>query len=727
MARVANERVEAEFTVPASTQVSVSSGALSAAVAVTATAGHAFMTDLVADLQSKINAAVTPYPQSAAAMAAAVGYGTWSAGWGLDIASGNDAGLFGGVTLTAVSSPTYSNTGPAHGGDKAVGFNSSLDAFSAGDNFDADATSDLVIAWVGKFTATPGAARDLFSKYNPANPRWIVYHTGSDFVFNLNDGVDNVDAGVSGLAVGEWHVGIAVLDRGAGVARIGIRTLAGVTTVGSTASTAAIGTLASTDSFLVGNAVQGAPTDFLLAGLYIGTGTSAASGMSANLSTALTNFANAVNSAFTVSLSTSTGLVTISNSFYPCSITWTSTALRDVLGFAYNFDYPQTAAQMATALGYGTWTGGSAWLCNEASGDLAPVFGSVTLADTATPTYSNLGPRGGPDKAVGFDSATDAFSGGDVFDFGSSEDLLALIVCKAPTAADADLLTKGANPGWFLRTSVANGYRFAVGDGVDQSFDNANTVFADEWVVLIVYMDRGATQHGIAIQGLRSGTQVTASNSSTAIGDTSNAGNFLLGNGGILGSASSPQVAFLAVVSGSGVASGIHTNRTTALSNFATYMKAQTGTEFPSGVWMPGRPINLDGDPLQAPTGDDKIATIAPTGRVYSQTSSTYFRHRNVRFPMVAQPLIWANSATTVGADWETFYLETQLGQNSWFEVGSRVIVYWDNAGVLTELGNGDVEAWRMPQCKKLDDLRLSTGTWTGLVDVELGDLYADQ
>src|SRR5689334_23975495 len=32
--------------------------------------------------------------------------------------------------------------------------------------------------------------------------------------------------------------------------------------------------------------------------------------------------------------------------------------------------YPQTAAQVAAALGYGTWTNGAGYMCNESSGSL---------------------------------------------------------------------------------------------------------------------------------------------------------------------------------------------------------------------------------------------------------------------------------------------------------------------------------------------------------------------
>jgi len=161
--------------------------------------------------------------------------------------------------------------------------------------------------------------------------------------------------------------------------------------------------------------------------------------------------------------------------------------------------------------------------------------------------------------------------------------------------------------------------------------------------------------------------------------------------------------------------------------NISSVNAPQTGTGMPSGVWFPGCNIVADSHPKQAPTGDDKAASISPTGRVYSIASSEYFRHRKVRFPYVDVTRIWANDATVVGADWETFYLETQLAHNSWFEVGSRVKVFWDNAGVLTELGSGGVDAWRMPECVKLDDLAMSQNGWTGLFDINLGDLYADE
>lgn len=497
---MSNERVEAEFTVPASTQVSVTTVAHSA-TSVTAPSGSVFMTDFLAGFQTALNNASQGYPTLVAAANSAIG-GTWTTGqaWLCNESSGNLAPAFGATTLTATSL-TYGTAGPRAGIDKAIGFDAATDNADGGNIFDVGAADDLIVAWVGFLSAVPGGSVGLITKFSSTG-WYIQFDAGGNLNFGAFRAGPTSDFNCSlTAAIGSWYVGIATIDRGTGKGRVGIRTLAGATTL-SAEQTATAASYTTAGAFRLGQRSDGgasASTGSLVAAAYAVSGVGAASGLSAGLSAALATFANAVNAAWAVSMSASTGLVSIGWTGYTTptwSLSWNSTELRDLLGFTANI------------------------------------------------------------------------------------------------------------------------------------------------------------------------TSVTTT---------------------------------------------------------------QTGTQMPSGVWFPGRPINLDSDPLQAPTGDDKTSSISPTGRVYSLASSTYFRHRNVRFPMVAQNLVWANSATTVGADWETFYLETQVGQHDWFEVGSRVVVFWDNAGVLTELGNGDVEAWRMPQCEKLDDLRLSTGTWTGLVDVELGDLYADQ
>lgn len=44
----------------------------------------------------------------------------------------------------------------------------------------------------------------------------------------------------------------------------------------------------------------------------------------------------------------------------------------------HNPAHPTTTAN-GTAVGYGTWTSGAGWLCNETSGSLAAAFGAQTL------------------------------------------------------------------------------------------------------------------------------------------------------------------------------------------------------------------------------------------------------------------------------------------------------------------------------------------------------------
>jgi hypothetical protein len=495
-------RVESRFTVPSSVTASVATGALSSAVAVTTPAANYYHTaaggvsSWATAFQTAINAAVTPYPQSAAALQSAIGYGTWSAGWGLDIASGNDTGLFGGVTLTAVSSPTYGTDGPTSlTTDLAIGFDSAADAFTGGDNFDLTAAGDLCIAWVGKHTGTPAGSRDWIGKFSTTGYSIWRDNTGA-LKFAVVDNIiasPQASVSVTGL-VDEWHVGIAVVDRAAGFLRIGVRGLtSGTSAVSSTAALSTLGNCDTAGLFSLGVHASSSPdTGVKFAALYVGAATGAAASMSANLSTALTNFANAINSSFTVSVETTnlTGRYTISNSFYPFYITWTDTTQRDVAGYAYDIDYPQTAAQMATALGYGTWTSGAGYLLNESSGNPAAIFGSPSsLTAVSSPTYSTLGARGGADKAIGFDSAADAFSGGNVFNVGASDDLIIVWVGKTTTTpgSSLDWFGKFSTTGYTVWRNASGVISCAVDDGPDTQTATCNQLNG-EWHVGVLVL-----------------------------------------------------------------------------------------------------------------------------------------------------------------------------------------------------------------------------------------------
>jgi hypothetical protein len=733
------ERIESQLTVPASTACSVSNGAQTSAVTCTLTAGTYFPTTLVAHLQTLFNLNVNGYPRSASALASVIG-GTWTAGagWLCDESATPLVPAFGSPNLTAVSTPTYLNAGPAGGVDYAVGFDSALDAFSGGDVHNVGATDDLILAWVGKFPAIGNV--DVMGKWPGGGiAGYSVFVENGSLLLYTFDGVDIIPATAAAPTAGSWYAAIACIDRSTAKQRIGYCVLGGSPTVSAEVSTTLLGNITNAGNFVLGATnVYGSSSTYspLIAAAYVVVGSGVATGLSSNLSTAVQSFANAINSSFTVSLSTTTGLVSISNSYYPSYVTFDST-LRSTLGFAYDFDYPQTAAQMATALGYGTWTSGAGYLCNETSGNLASVFGTpATLTAVSTPTYGGQGARGGADLSVGFDSAADAFDGSSNFDVGVSDDLVVAWVGKfsSSQATLTPLLSKsnGAiTAGWAVYSRTGNSDGVAIwaqvsGGSSYQAIAGLSALQLNKWHVGIAVIDRST---GMMRVGTRSIDGTTVVSTETAVtGSFASSGTFRLGAS--TWSLGDPyfQLASAYVVSGSGVATGLSSNLSTALSSFASYMKSQTGTQQAECLWIPGCPLNLDGgDPSVAPIGDDARATVSPDGNVYGVAETTFFHHRGLRFSHVAKSKVWANHATYVNADWETFYLDTQLGQHSWCTPFSRVKVYFDNAGTATELGGGDVTGWKMPSPTKLNQLRNAVDPWTGLVDVKLGDLFASE
>jgi hypothetical protein len=479
------------------------------------------------------------------------------------------------------------------------------------------------------------------------------------------------------------------------------------------------------------NSGGGATTVTVPAGNYYLTSAGGVSGFVAALQTALNTSRAPSSGEWTVALG-SDGRVSIgctgTTAIPSFSVDWSNTTERDLIGFEYAINYPTDATELERQIGYGVWDSGSIWLCNEASGNLAPSLGATTLTAASTPTYGTTGPRGGADKAIGFDSASDGFSGGNVNDVGATDDLIIAMVTKVAAGTTADVITKGVNPGYFLRTEVANGWRFIIGDGVDQSFHNTSNLLGDEWIVLIAYVDRAAVMSGIAIKGLTSGTAVTSSNSTAAIGTLSNASNFLVGNGGLIGATNAPQIAYLAVVKGAGVAAGLHAGIATALSNFAAQFGTITGTEQAEGVFYPDAPLTCDDHPSMAPRMSDLRTSQSPTGVVLGLSGNTFFKHTNVRWERCPVDRIREASATYANASLEVFWEHTQLGLGpSWFSVSSPVQVYWSDAGVDTLLGADEtITGWTITGAGAVKDIaRPSQRNWVGQFDVTLPALIA--
>lgn len=356
------------MTVPASTTVSATNAG-GGPTSVTVTAGSYTPTTLCSGFASQLNLTrpQLAYPLTAAKTAAYIGYGTWTSGYLCNDTSGNPVAVFGSPTLTA-SGVTYSNAGArstllGDTSDLAIGFDGVADYLDGSTNFDVT-TDDLCVAWVGKWSAKPAAYAAMFSKAAASLASgWAVYSDAT------NIGIAGSTAPASTISdghhVGSWHVGIAVIDRGATSMRVATMNLStGEQTISTGTTPQASYTTAA--NFRVGaSAWVNGPECFQCAGFYIGTGASAATGLSANLSTALTNFAQAINAGWTVSLSTGssgTGQVTIDSTApltesEAISISWTSTDLRDILGFTADFA-TVTAAQTGTAQARGLWLPG---------------------------------------------------------------------------------------------------------------------------------------------------------------------------------------------------------------------------------------------------------------------------------------------------------------------------------------------------------------------------------
>jgi hypothetical protein len=726
--------------------VSASTGAHSSPVTVTVPAGSYYLTQaggvssLLTTLQNALNFAIGGTPSTAAALTAAVGYGTATGGWLCQEASGNLAPTIGAVTLTANGTPTYQSTGPGQGNDYAIGFDATSEYFDGGANFDVGA-NDLFVAFVAKLSSTATTSTVISKAAAALASGWAIYYDAGSTTLSIAvvDGGGVKVAGVNIAAVvGEYFVCFACVDRGAGAIRIAVRGLTSGTTALSP-TTAVSGNITTGATFRLGADLWlgSVSTSLLVAALYVGTGSGVATGLSANISTALDGLYGAVNSFFTASLSTATGRITCSNSFWPSYVQWTSTNLRDVLGFEYDFDYPQTAAQMAAALGYGTWTSGAGYLCNESSGDLAAVFGAPATLTASSLVYSHQGARGGNDKAIGFDAGTDYADGGVVFDPGASGDLVVVVVAKWSSLVTATAVSQGVDggftQGWALYGENGGntyGMGFRDSGGLKTSTVGSAGWCAGEWHVGISVVDKSTGKMRFGTAGLCSGT-TTVSAETTVSTHVSGAADFRLGASAWLSASSALQIGAVYAVTGSGVATGLSANLSTALSNFATSLKSQTGSQQAKGVVLLDCPLSMDGDPTQAPRKTDLRQSEGPTGVVLGLAGNYKYRHTNLVWSAVPRERVWESATTYDNASWETFLIDTQYGfGHSWFTPSSRVQIYWDNAGSVELVGgdanDGDgLSGWFIKGLTSVEP-RMTSPPWTGLWRIEIPEIVSD-
>lgn len=592
-----------EINFTANQQVSVSNGG-GGLTTVTLNSGIYTTGSLLSTLQQQLNDNAQGYPTTAALMKAATG-GTWTSGAGFlcNETSGAIASVFGSpATMTATSSPTYGDAGPRGGIDKAIGINSADDGFLGGDIYDVPATDDLLFFAVCKFTSAPNSGV-IFRKGVAADASsWIVYTSGSgNLVFDVKTASGTVSVSTA-HPTGEWFGLALVWERSTNKIRIATRTLAGVTSISAEVAMFAEA-VSNTSDFAVGRgAGQVGLTSgpFLCSAFYVTVGTSAATGLSAGLSTAISNFVSAINASWACTLNSTTGKASLSYTSPPTGIPsfswdWTSVTLRDFLGFSENINYPITAAQVASQLGYGIWTDGAGWLCNEISGNLAAVFGVPSLTPGSSPTYGHAGPRGGPDKAIGFDSVNDRFDGGDVYDIGGADDFIALWIAynaTAPTGSVDTVITKltGAGAGWQISMDNVSGTFYFQGQDATPTqlfLALGASLQLGEWHVGIATVDRATGKARIGTRGLTSGTSSVTAEQTIAATTMGNATAFRIGDRADApgGAPDGMKIAAVYVVKGAGVAAGLSANLSTALSNFAArFASTQTSTLQATGM-----------------------------------------------------------------------------------------------------------------------------------------------
>ncbi len=241
---------------------------------------------------------VRSHPATAAAMqAAAGGYGTWSAGYLLDEASGSIAPAFGSPSLIPAGTPTYSEPGAFGNSDKSIKFDSGADNFSASSSsFDVGAAEDLGVAWVWKLSTLTGGqqARLVVKSDFAGGPYYAVYATATGMSCAVGDGVDQLGADPGGALFDEWVAGMFVLERATNKIRAVIKGLeSGTIYLSAEVDASAVGSLSNAQGFFVGSI---ADQPWWLSALYIAKGVGACTGMSANLETAVTTFANGVGS-----------------------------------------------------------------------------------------------------------------------------------------------------------------------------------------------------------------------------------------------------------------------------------------------------------------------------------------------------------------------------------------------------------------------------------------------
>jgi hypothetical protein len=521
-------------------------------------------------------------PSTAADMASAVRWATWTNGWKMGSPVGGTlAPLYGALSLSQTGVSITAKPGPFGASSYAHGFSGQIDGGSAGwvaassASLNPSATDDFAVAMIYKSPVlkdsefvrvcvksafSAGTAYYQLALYGPA-----AAALGTSW--QISDGVTGAFGAACKSFPGQWCATIAVVDRTRGISSVVTMNLeTGEVSESTAINTSAMGALTSTGQFAIGT-WQDSTIDrplFQIECFHVSQGVKSARGMSENMTAAVRNFAECV---------------------FPHRIA------LDTL----NDGYPLGIDAMRAAWGAGTWK--SIYLCDDASTSIADRAGnSPVLPAVSSPLYSQSGPLGSGDSAVGFDSASDGFNAAasTTFDVNAAADIMVGIIAKHGSTPSGLLFGKydgGTTTGYYgQHDGSGNLYWRLIVSGVayDSILSGAATP-TNEWYAALFILERATGKSVVGVINLATGDVFASTPTTVPASSLSNAQVFGLGASPWLAPSAPGSIAALMVGVGSGAATGTVSKVKAMLSNLRRYLMPPEGSRI-----MPAMPSYLE-------------------------------------------------------------------------------------------------------------------------------------
>lgn len=148
-----------------------------------------------------------------------------------------------------------------------------------------------------------------------------------------------------------------------------------------------------------------------------------------------------------------------------------------------------------------------------------------------------------------------------------------------------------------------------------------------------------------------------------------------------------------------------------------TSQTSVTGDKHAKGMWIPSVPKwtkhgDDEGDDNSAVYVSDLRQTVSPQGHVKTLVNTRYSEYRGIRWEGVPQARARRMHESVTGESFERFWLDCILGDQTYFQVGSALRLYWD-------AGASDYIAVRLVGMPEFDP-GLLVESWPGRYVIEL-------